>query len=180
MDGLAQGMLGDSIEEKYALLGTIVGHEITHAFDTDGSLYDENGEENNWWTKKDRDVFEAKVDKLINFYDQISLKKGYKVDGTNVSQEATADLGGMKIILEIVKKYDNFDYDKFFRAYAYLWCCKTFDISLVEPYEREDGHPFNYLRANVTLAQFDEFVETYDIKPGDGMYIPEEQRIKIW
>ncbi len=180
LDGLAQGMLGDSIEEKYALLGTIVGHEITHAFDTDGSLYDENGEENNWWTKKDRDVFEAKVDKLINFYDQISLKKGYKVDGTNVSQEATADLGGMKIILEIVKKYDNFDYDKFFRAYAYLWCCKTFDISLVEPYEREDGHPFNYLRANVTLAQFDEFVETYDIKPGDGMYIPEEQRIKIW
>ena len=74
------------------------------------------------------------TDKLINFYDQISLKKGYKVDGTNVSQEATADLGGMKIILEIVKKYDNFDYDKFFRAYAYLWCCKTFDISLVEPY----------------------------------------------
>ena len=47
LDGLAQGMLGDSIEEKYALLGTIVGHEITHAFDTDGSLYDENGEENN-------------------------------------------------------------------------------------------------------------------------------------
>ena len=48
------------------------------------------------------------------------------------------------------------------------------------PGRAEDEHPFNYLRANVTLAQFDEFVETYNIQPGDGMYIPEDQRIKIW
>ena len=180
LNGLAAGMLGDSIEEKYAMLGTVVGHEITHAFDTDGSLYDENGQLNNWWTDADRKTFENKVDKLIKFYKKIDLKKGYKVDGLNVSQEATADLGGLKIILQIVKKYDYFDYDKFFRTYAYLWCCYTHSIDLVESYNKEDGHPYNYLRCNVTISQFDEFIETYGIKPGDGMYVPEEERIRIW
>ena len=180
LNGLAAGMLGGSTEETYALVGTIIGHEITHGFDTDGSLYDEYGQQNNWWTSEDRKTFEGRVDKLIKFYDQIYLKDGYKVDGENVSEEATADLGGMKIILQIVKKFDNFDYDEFFKKYAYLWCCYTHDISMVEYYAEEDGHPYNYLRANVTLAQFDEFVETYDIKPGDGMYLPEEERIKVW
>ena len=93
--------------------------------------------------------------------------------------EATADLGGMKVALLLAKKVENFDYDKFFRSYAYIWL--TTPIYSYQVAERaQDTHPFNYLRTNVVLSQFDEFVETYDIKPGDGMYIPEEQRIKVW
>ena len=83
-------------------------------------------------------------------------------------------------MLKIAEGMDGFDYDKFFRTYAYLWCCYTHSIDLVERYNKEDGHPYNYLRCNVTISQFDEFIETYDIKPGDGMYVPEEERIRIW
>ena len=85
----------------------------------------------------------------------------------------------MKVALMLAEKVDNFDYDKFFRSYAYLWLSSTMSINEVEN-RASDAHPFNYLRVNVVLAQFDEFVDTYDIKPGDGMYVPEEQRIKVW
>ena len=179
LNALTRVMLGNCVEEKLGMLATVIGHEITHAFDSSGANYDENGNYNNWWTSADKKEFNRRVDKLIAFYNQIALKKNFYVDGDTIDGEATADMGGIKVALMIAKKYDNFDYDKFFRAFAYLWCTYASDISGVES-RASDAHPFNYLRVNVTLAQFDEFVETYDIKPGDGMYIPEEQRINVW
>lgn len=179
LNGLASSFIGGSVEEKYGLLATVIGHEITHAFDSSGSQYDENGNPTNWWTNDDKKAFNTKVNKLKSFYNQISLKKNFNADGEHVNGEATADLGGMKVALLLAKKVENFDYDKFFRSYAYIWL--TTPIYSYQVAERaQDTHPFNYLRANVVLSQFDEFVETYDIKPGDGMYVPEEQRIKVW
>ena len=179
LNGLAKGMLGENNEERLGMLGVIVGHEITHAFDSSGSYYDETGAYNDWWSNSDRSVFNSKVDAMRKFYNKIKLTKTLKVDGGNVDGEATADMGGMKVALLLAKKYDNFDYDKFFRAFANVWLRAPIPMSGVED-RASDEHPFNYLRANVTLAQFDEFVETYNIEPGDGMYIPEDQRIKIW
>ena len=179
LNALASGMLGDSIEEKYGMLAMVIGHEITHAFDSSGSQYDENGRQNDWWTADDKTAFNNRVNKLIAFYNQIELKKNYTVDGDNVDGEATADLGGMKIALQLAKKVENFNYDKFFKAYAYMWVSTPVELSNVES-RAADPHPFNYLRVNVVVSQFDEFVETYGIEPGDAMYVPEEQRIKIW
>jgi len=85
----------------------------------------------------------------------------------------------MRVMLHLAKKVPNFDYDLFFKSFAYLWCRAPFGMDNAQAL-REDTHPFYYLRANVTLAQFDEFIETYNIQPGDGMYIPENQRVKIW
>ena len=116
---------------------------------------------------------------MRDFYNKIKLTKTLKVNGSNVDGEATADMGGVKVTLMLAKKHENFNYDKYFRAYANLWLRAPISMDQV-PGRAEDEHPFNYLRANVTLAQFDEFVETYNIQPGDGMYIPEDQRIKIW
>ena len=179
LNGLAKGMLGDNIEEKYAWLGSVIGHEITHAFDSNGSYFDEFGNYNDWWQNSDRREFENKVGKMRDFYNKIKLTKTLKVNGSNVDGEATADMGGVKVTLMLAKKHENFNYDKYFRAYANLWLRAPISMDQV-PGRAEDEHPFNYLRANVTLAQFDEFVETYNIQPGDGMYIPEDQRIKIW
>ena len=179
LNGLASGLLGSSIEEKYGMLAVVIGHEITHAFDSSGAEYDENGDYKNWWTSEDKRTFNTKVQKLKDFYNNIALKKNYYVSGDVVDGEATADLGGMKVALMLASKINDFDYDAFFRAYAHLWM--TYPMYLNEVNGRsEDAHPFNYLRVNVVVSQFDEFVETYDLKPGDGMYVPEEQRIKVW
>jgi len=85
----------------------------------------------------------------------------------------------MKVALMLASKIENFDYDKFFRAYANLWLTSRINLGEVES-RASDSHPFNYLRVNVVVSQFDEFVDTYDVKPGDGMYVPEEERIKVW
>ncbi len=179
LNGLACGLLGNCVEEKLALLGTVIGHEITHAFDSSGANFDELGHYNNWWATADKNTFDAKVTNMVEFYNNIKLTKRLKVDGNNVNGEATADMGGMKVALMLAKKEENFDYDHFFKAFAFLWCEQVISLDYVES-RAADAHPFEYLRANVTLAQFDEFVETYDIGPGDGMYIPENQRVKIW
>ena len=179
LNGTASGMLGKSVEEKYGMLAMVVGHEITHAFDSSGSQIDEYGHYNDWWTTQDRNTFNSKVDKLIDYYNHIALKKNYYVNGSHVNGEATADLGGMKVALMLAKDVDNFDYDKFFRSYANLWLSSPYSLNDVESVAG-DTHPFHYLRVNVVVSQFDEFVDTYGIKPGDGMYVPEEQRIKVW
>ena len=174
------GLISDSIEKNYAYVGTVIGHEITHAFDSTGSQYDENGNKRNWWETNDKTTFNNKVNKLINFYNKITFTTDKTVDGNNVKGEATADMGGMKVMLQLAKKIPNFDYDLFFKSYAYLWCDEPEKNTEYLIKRAEDEHPLGYLRANVTLAQFDEFINTYDIKAGDGMYIPENQRIKIW
>ena len=179
LNGLASGMLGTCIEEKLALLGSVIGHEITHAFDSNGSNYDELGNYNNWWTSNDKSVFDGKVANMVDFYKNIKLTKRLRVDGNNVNGEATADMGGVKVALMLAKKEENFDYDLFFKTYAFLWSRQAIPFDNVES-RASDEHPFDYLRTNVTVAQFDEFIETYDIQPGDGMYIPEDQRVKIW
>lgn len=179
LNGLASGMLGETVEQTLGMVGAVIGHEITHAFDSNGANFDEYGNQSDWWSKSDRTEFNKKISKMRTFYNKIELTKDLKVDGGNVDTEATADMGGVKVALTIAKKYENFNYDEFFRSYAFVWCRQPIAIQQV-PDRASDSHPFNHLRTNVTLAQFDEFVETYDIGPGDGMYIPENQRVKIW
>ena len=179
LNAIVKGLIGKSVEEKYGMLAMVIGHEITHAFDSSGSQYDEDGNYSNWWSSSDKSTFNKKVDKLKSFYNKIALKKNYYVNGDKVNGEATADLGGMKVALMLASKIENFDYDKFFRAYANLWLTSRINLGEVES-RASDSHPFNYLRVNVVVSQFDEFVDTYDVKPGDGMYVPEEERIKVW
>lgn len=168
-----------SVEEILGSLGVIIGHEITHSIDSTGAYYDENGGTTSWWTTTSWKKFEKKVDNLVDFYDKVGVTNNINAKGNNVDGEATADIGGIHVCLEIAKTIDNFDYDLFFRTYTNLW--------LTEPYKNDqiskrnsNEHPLEYLRVNVTLAQFDEFFETYNIKYGDKMYIPEDQRIAIW
>ena len=180
LNGLVRGLYySEETEVLYGTLGAVIGHEITHGFDSSGSQFDEYGRQSSWWTNADWNKFEAKVQKMISFYDSITLWGDTKAIGDNNNTEATADMGGMRVMLHLAKKVPNFDYDLFFRSFAYLWCRAPFGMDAAQSL-REDTHPFYYLRTNVTLAQFDEFIETYNIQPGDGMYMPENQRVKIW
>ena len=87
-------------------------------------------------------------------------------------------MAGVKVMLQLAAEKEDFDYDAFFRSYADLWLTKD---TLQRAYRRiNDVHPMMYLRINATLQQFDEFLDCYDIREGDGMYLAPEDRVNIW
>ena len=180
LNGLLSGGFVDveSIEKTYACVGTVIGHEISHAFDSSGAYYNEYGQYNQsgYWSKTDMKAFKSKVRELVKFYNKINLYDNVYVNGDRIDGEATADMGAVEVILNLAKKIKKFDYDEFFRAYAWLWKEEIYDLDAMN----QDTHPYPYLRTNITLAQFDEFVKTYHLKSCDGMYIPKEERVKIW
>lgn len=180
------GILGGALysddmteEQLYGSIGAVIGHEISHAFDTNGAQFDKNGNYANWWQEKDFDAFKKRADKLAKYYDGITVTEGNNAIGQQIKTEAIADMTGVKCVLGIAAKTKNFDYDKFFRAYASVWRC-------LNTWEREyyclkqDEHPLHFLRTNVTLQQFDEFLKTYNIKPGDNMYLAPQDRVLVW
>ncbi|MBR5095982.1 MAG: M13 family metallopeptidase, partial [Treponema sp.] len=165
-------------EELYGSLGAVIGHEISHSFDATGSQFDKRGAMKNWWTKEDWTAFEKRSQKIVTYFDSMNTLGSSHQSGKAVQGEAAADIGGIKVMLALAKKKPDFDYKLFFETYAHLWAGlfkkEVAGIILNDP------HPFNYLRVNVTLQQFDEFIETYGIKPGDKMYLAPEDRISIW
>lgn len=166
-------------EEMYGGIGPVIGHEISHAFDTLGSQFDKNGNLASWWTGEDYNAFMERAAKLAAYYDGITVFGDANVIGENIMSEAIADMTGVKCLLSIASEEEDFDYDVFFRQYAKLY--KRITTPVFENYVlTQDTHPLGYLRVNVTLQQFDEFVDTYDIKPGDNMYLAEEDRILVW
>ncbi|MBR7017092.1 MAG: M13 family metallopeptidase [Lachnospiraceae bacterium] len=181
------GFLGDavwrgdmSIEEKYGKLGCVIGHEISHAFDTNGAQHDENGNISDWWTEEDYRVFEERARKLADWFSGVAaFDDGTPYPGSVVQAEAIADMAGMKCILRMAKKIEGFDYDKFFRANAAMWA-RIDTLDKARRMLKSDPHPFNYLRVNAVVQQFDEFLETYGVKEGDGMYLAPEERIAVW
>lgn len=167
-------------EHNLAGIGTIIGHEITHGFDKNGSRFDKEGRSTGWWNAEEFQRFSDRTRNLEKYYDSLPPAPGMaNMSGTKVENEAIADMGGMKACLSIAESVDDFDYDLFFRSYAQLWCQKT-PYSSVLFSALEDEHPLGFLRTNVTLSQFDKFLETYDVKEGDGMYCPVEDRIAVW
>lgn len=171
---------GMTEEQKLAGIGSVIGHEISHAFDTSGAQFDKDGNFADWWTEEDYAAFEERARKLIEYYNTIvPFDGGESYPGINVNGEAIADMAGVKCMMLMAADKENFDYDAFFRAYASMWktvITREFCENLVY----QNAHPMAYLRVNVTLMQIPEFYETYGIEEGDGMYMSEEDRIAVW
>jgi putative endopeptidase len=166
-------------EELYAGIGSVIGHEISHAFDTSGAQFDATGAMNDWWTKEDYAAFLGRAQKLIDYYNSMTAFGGYKVQGANIQGEAIADMAGMKCMLGLLSQKENVDYRRFFESYAKIW--GRINTRETEYYQlMQDSHPLAYLRTNVTVQQFDEFLETFDIVEGDGMYLSPEDRVLVW
>lgn len=166
-------------EQNMGAIGTAIGHEISHAFDTGGSQYDKDGNMKNWWTEEDRAAFKERTDKVSQYYGNMEMLDGMFVNGDTTIGETVADLGGMACMLEMAKEDPNFDYDAFFKSHAITWAC-IMPAEVVEYLLRNDTHAPDNLRTNITLQQFSEFYETYGIKEGDGMYLAPEKRLAVW
>ena len=171
---------GMPYEELLGGIGMIVGHEITHGFDADGVKYDKDGVEHKWLPEDDSRAFDDRTAKVSLYYSNIKPYDGSGIyDGNMVQTEATADMGGVKACIILGSKTKGFDYDKFFRHFAGMWAAQV-NVDHEHYLIDYDVHPLNYLRVNVAVSQFDEFVKTYDIQEDDGMYLAPEKRIAVW
>ncbi len=169
---------GMSDEELLAKLGWVIGHEISHAFDSSGAQFDKDGNMADWWTEKDYAAFRARNEKMAAYYSRMQPWAGQHFRGGIMTGEAGADMAGMKAVLRIAAEQKDFDYDRLFRALAEVWLVKqTLQASYAQ---LNDTHPMGYLRINCTLQQFDEFLKCYGIVKGDGMYLAPEDRVIVW
>lgn len=168
-----------SYEELLGGIGFVIGHEISHAFDTSGSQYDENGNVSDWWTEEDKATFNILCEKVIKFYDGREIAPGIVENGTLTLIENIADLGSISCISAIGDSKKDFDYKKMYETLAKCWVdlCTREAIKAIS---LSDIHSLLALRVNPPLQSVDKFYEVYDITEGDGMWIAPEDRARIW
>lgn len=166
-------------EQNMGAIGAIIAHEISHAFDSVGSKFDENGNAVNWWTDQDRENFEKRCEKFVNAYDNLEISEGVKNNGKLTLFENIADVGAVSCMLDILSKKENPDYKKFFESYATTWRMIA-SPEIIKQLSKTDVHSANKIRTNRTLANFEEFYEAFDIKSDDKMYVAPEDRVSLW
>ena len=169
-----------STEKNYGGIGVVIGHEITHAFDSNGADYDENGDMHNWWTNADSKAFDKRIKAFEDQWNGLEIY-GTKVNGKLTVTENVADAGGLSSTLQVLKtdmtKPNLKDY---FENYADIWKQKA-SLQYNKYTMVQDVHAPNELRVNQQLKNLPEFYETYpQIKEGDDMYLAPSKRISLW
>ena len=169
-----------STEKNYGGIGVVIGHEITHAFDSNGADYDENGDMHNWWTKADTKAFDKRIKAFEDQWNGLEIY-GTKVNGKLTVTENVADAGGLSSTLQVLKtdmtKPNLKDY---FENYANIWKQKA-SLQYNKYTMVQDVHAPNELRVNQQLKNLPEFYEAYpQIKQGDDMYLAPSKRISLW
>lgn len=164
--------------ENLGGIGAVIGHEISHAFDSNGAKCDEMGNLNNWWTKADERKFNKKVNAMIKQFDGIELPWGV-CNGKFTVSENIADNGGMAVTLDIMSSSEGVSFEEYFANWARVWCQKAkpeYQALLLQV----DVHGPSYLRANMPPRNFPEWYETFGVKKSDGMYLAPSKRVVIW
>jgi predicted metalloendopeptidase len=174
---------------NYGTIGSTIGHEIGHGFDDQGSKYDGDGNLKSWWTKEDRDNFEQRTKSLVEQFAKFEPLPGLFVNGELTLGENIGDLGGTAIALKAYRMslkgksspvIDGFTGEqRFFLGNAQSSRLK-WRPQILELIVKTDPHSPDKYRINGVFANMAEFYKTYDVKEGDGLYLPPEQRVKIW
>ena len=170
--------INQSRAENLGGIGAVIGHEISHAFDSNGAKCDEMGNLNNWWTKADERKFNKKVNAMIKQFDGIELPWGV-CNGKFTVSENIADNGGMAVTLDIMSSSENVNFEEYFANWARVWCQKAkpeYQALLLQV----DVHGPSYLRANMPPRNFPEWYATFNVKKTDGMYLAPSKRVVIW
>ncbi len=169
--------------------GSTFGHEITHGFDDQGSLYDENGNLKDWWTKEDREKFVVKTKLIVQQFNNYTVLDSMHVKGENSQGENIADLGGVIMGYEAFKKtkqgqsteliYGYSPDQRYFLSYAYAWMVNRTDASLAKQIMSDEHAPSEF-RINGPLSNIDQFYKAFNINKSDAMYRDNDVRVKIW
>ena len=174
---------------NYGGIGAVIGHEITHGFDDQGSRSDADGNLKNWWTTEDRQRFDAKTDKLVKEYDACVALDDLHVNGRLTLGENLADLGGVTIAYAAYQRslagkpapvIDRFTGpQRFFIGFAQVWRGESRPAELRVSL-RTDPHSPPRFRTIVPLSNIQAFYDAFDIQPGDTMYRAPEDRVQVW
>ena len=175
--------------KNYGSIGAVIGHEITHGFDDQGSRSDADGNLRNWWTADDRTHFNAKTDKLVKQYNECNPIEDLHINGKLTLGENLADLGGITIAYAAYQKslagkpapvIDGFTgAQRFFIGYAISWRESIRDAEL-KMMLRTNPHSPDRFRTLVPVSNVKAFYEAFDVKPGEKMYRPPEDRVEVW
>lgn len=174
---------------NYGAIGGVIGHEMGHGFDDQGSKSDYAGVQRNWWTDEDRARFDARTKSLGAQYSSYCPLEGLCVNGQLTMGENIGDLGGLSMAytayqLSLKGKpapvIDGLTGDqRFFLAWAQVWKAKYREEATVNQLKTDPHSPPQY-RINGPLRNLDEWYRAFDVKPGDKLYLPPEQRVRIW
>ena len=174
---------------NYGAIGAVIGHEIGHGFDDSGSRFDGDGVLRNWWTEEDRDEFEKRTGVLVAQYNEFAPFEDLSVNGEFTLGENIGDLGGISIGLlayemsldgEEPPIIDGFtSVQRVFLGFGQIWRNKYRDEALRQLIMTNPHSPSMY-RANGSVRNVPEFYEAFDIAAGDALYLPPEERVKIW
>lgn len=174
---------------NYGAIGVVIGHEMTHGFDDQGRQYDANGNLHDWWTAADAKGFEKRAKLYSDFFDSIEVLPGLHANGKFTLGENLADHGGLQVAFNAykhatankpLKTIDGLTPDqRFFIAYAGVWGQNITDREIRNRVKR-DPHSLGEWRVNGALPHIDAWYKAFDVKKGDKMYLPENQRLELW
>ncbi|PZP52705.1 MAG: peptidase M13 [Pseudopedobacter saltans] len=174
---------------NYGGIGMVIGHEMTHGFDDQGSQYDKEGNLKNWWGAGDKSKFDEKVKQVIAQYNSFTVLDSLHVNGALTVGENMADIGGIAIAYDAFKltkqgqgntKIDGLTPDqRFFLSFSQIWRIKLKEATVRRLIDLDPHSPAEW-RVNGPLMNFTPFYNAFDVKPGEKMYKPEAERIKIW
>jgi putative endopeptidase len=176
---------------NYGAIGVVIGHEMTHGYDDEGRKFDADGNLNDWWTAADAKAFDDRAQLVVNEYDAFSPLPGQHVNGKLTLGENLADLGGVNIAYEALerdlaknparrKNLDGFTPEqRFFISYAQIWRTNIRDAEALRLLT-VDPHSPGQFRSYGPLLNFDPFYAAFDIPSGSPMWLPPDQRAKIW
>lgn len=174
---------------NYGGIGSVIGHEMSHGFDDQGSKFDADGNMRNWWTDEDRKRFEAKTQALAKQYDAYTVLGDLHVNGNFTLGENIGDLGGMNVAYEAFKmteqgqrneKIDGFTPDqRFFLSWAQVWRGNILPETAAQLIKTDPHSPGPY-RTIGPLVNMDAWYKAFDVQPGDKLYKKPEDRIRIW
>ncbi|MGH9522181.1 MAG: M13 family metallopeptidase [Terriglobales bacterium] len=173
---------------NYGAIGTVMGHEISHTFDTEGATFDASGRLRNWWTPEDLKHFEQVTTALANQYDKYEPFPGVHVNGRQTLGEDIADVAGIAASFDGYHaslngknppEQDGFTGDQqFFIAFGQNWARKARPAAVRQQVLTDPHAPAEY-RAD-TVRNIDAWYKSFNVKPGESLYLPEGERVKIW
>ena len=174
---------------NYGAIGAVIGHEMGHGFDDQGAKSDGDGVLQNWWTEGDLNEFKARTAKLVDQASAYTVLDNQHLNGAYTLGENIGDLGGLTIAIRAWKRslggepspvIDGFTgAQRFFLGWAQVWARKYRDEELRRRLV-VDSHAPSEFRTNGPVKNLPEFIEAFGVKEGDGLYLPESERVKIW
>jgi predicted metalloendopeptidase len=174
---------------NYGAIGGVIGHEMGHGFDDQGSKSDWQGIQRNWWTDEDRARFEARTKALVAQYNQFCPLEGHCVNGQLALGENIGDLGGLSMAYTAYQMSLNGQPapvlegltgdQRFFLAWAQIWKSKYRDEAMINQVKVGPHSPPQF-RINGPLRNLDEWYKAFNVQPDDALYLKPEERVRIW